>query len=46
MQADCEKYNRAAILGWLVIRATTTAVRDGIAIRDLVDAFKAKGVPL
>ena len=34
----------AAILGWLVIRATTTMVRDGDAIRDLVDAFRARGL--
>lgn len=44
LQADAEKYNRAAILGWLVIRATTTMVRDGDAIRDLVDAFHARGI--
>lgn len=44
LQADAEKYNRAAILGWLVIRATTTMVRDGDAIRDLVDAFRARGL--
>lgn len=44
LQADAEKYNRAAILGWLVIRATTTMVRDGHAIRDLVDAFRARGL--
>lgn len=44
LQADAFKYNRAAILGWLVIRATTTMVRDGHAITELVDAFKARGV--
>jgi hypothetical protein len=44
LQNDAIKYNRAAILGWLVVRATTTMVRDGEAIRDLVDAFKARGV--
>ena len=43
MQADCEKYSRAAILGWCVIRATTTMIRDGQAIELLVDAFKARG---
>jgi len=42
-QADCEKYSRAAILGWLVIRATTTMIRDGLAITLLEDAFRAKG---
>lgn len=43
MQGDCEKYSRAAILGWTVIRATTTMIRDGLAITLLEDAFKAKG---
>lgn len=46
LQADAEKYNRAAILGWCVIRATTTMIRDGEAIRDLLDAFTARGVQL
>ena len=40
MQADCEKYSWAAILGWRVIRATTTMIRDGEAIRLLEEAFK------
>lgn len=44
LQNDAFKYNRAAILGWLVVRATTTMVRDGHAICELVDAFKARGV--
>jgi len=43
LQADAFKYNRAAMLGWLVVRATTTMVRDGHAIAELVDAFKARG---
>lgn len=43
LQADAAKYNRAAILGWCVIRATTTMVRDGEAIRELEDAFAARG---
>lgn len=37
---DCEKYNRAAIMGWRVIRATTDMVKDGTAIHDLEDALK------
>lgn len=43
MQADLEKYSRAAILGWCVIRATTTMIRDGQALELLVDAFLARG---
>lgn len=42
-QADCEKYSWAAILGYTVIRATTTMIRDGIAITLLEAAFREKG---
>jgi hypothetical protein len=42
-QEDCIKYSRAAILGWLVVRATTTMIRDGEAIALLLEAFKARG---
>jgi hypothetical protein len=41
---DCEKYNRAAIEGWLVIRATTEMVDDGRAIDALRQAFAARGL--
>lgn len=43
MQADCEKYSWASILGWCVIRATTTMIRDEKAISLIVAAFKARG---
>jgi hypothetical protein len=43
MQADCEKYSWAAILGYTVIRATTTMIRDGIAITLIEAAFREKG---
>jgi hypothetical protein len=42
MQADAEKYSWAAILGWCVVRATTTMVRDGEAIELLRQAFKQR----
>jgi hypothetical protein len=42
MQADCEKYSQAAILGWMVVRATTTMIRDGLAIMLLESAFHAR----
>lgn len=42
MSADCEKYSWAAILGWCVIRATTTMVRDGQAIELLKAAFESR----
>jgi hypothetical protein len=44
LQEDAVKYNRAAIFGWLVIRATTTMVWQQEAIPELIDAFKARGV--
>lgn len=31
--ADCDKYNEAAIRGWLVIRVTTAMVDDGRAVQ-------------
>ena len=37
---DCIKYNRAAVLGWRVIRATTDMMRDGSALKDLEEALK------
>lgn len=43
LQADCEKYSMVAILGWMLVRATTTMVRDGKAIALLRQAFAAKG---
>jgi hypothetical protein len=42
MQADCEKYSQASILGWIVVRATTTMIRDGYAITLLEAAFAAR----
>ena len=39
---DCRKYNRAAVLGWIVIRATTDMAADGSALQDLEAAFKAR----
>jgi hypothetical protein len=44
MEADIEKYNRAAILGWLVLRATTRQIRDGDTMRDVRAAFVARGL--
>jgi hypothetical protein len=41
---DCEKYNRAGIDGWLVIRATTAMVDDGRALEALRAAFSARGL--
>lgn len=43
-EEDCRKYNRAATLGWLVIRATTAMVRRGQVLGELRAAFHARGL--
>lgn len=43
-EADAEKYNRAAVLGWCVLRFTTRQVRDGSVIAVLRDALVARGL--
>jgi hypothetical protein len=40
--ADLEKYNTAAILGWMVIRVTTTDVRDHKVSALVARAFEAR----
>lgn len=42
LQADAEKYSWAAILGWCVVRVTTTMIRDGDAIELLIHAFRRR----
>ena len=36
---DMEKYNRAAVLGWCVLRFDTAQVRDGTAIAAIHEAL-------
>ena len=38
-EGDCEKYNAAALLGWLVIRVTGKMIKVGSAQRDVKAAF-------
>ena len=48
MRNDCEKYSQAAIMGWLVIRATPEQIRDGSALTWLEAAFahrRSEGFP-
>lgn len=40
---NCEKYNRAAILRWCVIRGTASTERNGQAIDDVQDALRSRG---
>jgi very-short-patch-repair endonuclease len=37
-EADCEKYNAAALAGWTVLRVTTAMIRDGRALTLLEEA--------
>lgn len=39
---DAEKYNEAAIRGWLVIRATVDMIRSGLATDHLLAALAAR----
>lgn len=43
-ERDLEKYNRAILGGWLLLRATPTQVRDGHALAILREAFTARGL--
>jgi hypothetical protein len=38
-EADCEKYNTAALRGWRVLRVTTAMIRDGRALALLARAL-------
>lgn len=40
VEKDFEKYNRAALLGWRVLRYSTKMVTDGIAINDVLEMVK------
>lgn len=39
--ADCEKYNEAAVMGWLVLRVTPRQITEGHAIHWIKEAFRA-----
>ena len=41
---DCEKYNRAALQGWTVLRYTRPMIMTGEAIRDITEALGAVGL--
>lgn len=43
VDADAEKYNAAATLGWLVIRGTASTERSGRAIDELERALTSRG---
>lgn len=39
-EADCEKYNAAALDGWLLLRFTRAMIEDGTAIETLETVLK------
>jgi very-short-patch-repair endonuclease len=41
-RSDLEKYNAAAMLGWLVLRFTDLEIKRGIAIKTIVAAFEER----
>lgn len=36
---DCEKYNAATLLGWRVLRYTSSAIEDGTAILEIEEVL-------
>jgi hypothetical protein len=42
-EADCEKYNAAALAGWTVLRVTTAMLQDGRALTLLQLALATTG---
>jgi hypothetical protein len=40
---DCEKYNAAAILGWMVMRIHRDSVKSGRAFDELLELLHARG---
>ena len=38
-EADCEKYNAAALLGWRVLRYTMPMIRSGVALQQIEEAL-------
>lgn len=43
-EADCEKYNEAALAGWIVLRVTGSMIKEGRAIRLIERALGAGGM--
>jgi len=39
-EKDCEKYNQAAIDGWLVLRYTSTMIKSGKAVAQIEEVIK------
>jgi very-short-patch-repair endonuclease len=40
---DCEKYNRAAIDGWCVLRFTAESIKDNSALDQIEESLRRRG---
>ena len=38
-EQDCEKYNRATLLGWRILRFTPAMIEDGRALKTIEEAL-------
>ena len=38
--ADCEKYNEAALLGWTIVRVTSNMINEGRALKYIEQALE------
>lgn len=43
-ERDLEKYNRAALLGWCLLRVTPAQITDGLAVPMIREALQRAGV--
>jgi transposase len=43
---DAEKYNQAAIMGWIVIRGTADMIQSGLALDQLIQALAVRRAEL
>jgi hypothetical protein len=41
--SDCEKYNEAQLLGWLVLRFSPEQIQNGYAMPYIQEALKQRG---
>lgn len=43
-QSDCEKYNEAAVLGWIVLRYTPAMIQRGVVMNHLLPVLYLKQI--
>ena len=40
VEADCEKYNTAVIMGWRILRYTSKTIKNGMAVQEIMMALE------